>query len=173
MKTSPLSQSSSLLSNVKFTALKHIMAWRTKSYSIDQQSCCGESGFNGNYVEFYFVSGAAFPLVLTQPLIGPSWEGIWAREQFRRIGNLSHYPLPLIYYVCSSWLEGGQISIVWKFDKLLCLHQSNKKGESQRESWKNPPRNRSCSVTHSMGSRVLSPAESSIKTQLILATVVK
>lgn len=35
-------------------------------------------------------------------------------EQFRKIGNLNHYPWPLFYYVCKWGLEGGQISIVWK-----------------------------------------------------------
>lgn len=113
-------------------------------------------------------------LVLTQPHTSPSLEGFWAREQFRKIGNLNHYPLPFIYYVCNSGLKGGKINIVWKTNKFLCLHQSNNKGENQRESSKNPPRNRSCSVTHSMCSPWFAPlAETGIRTQLILANVVK
>lgn len=45
----------------------------TKSYSIDQNTCRGESGFNGNYAVFYFCE-QLLCWFLTQPFTGPSSE---------------------------------------------------------------------------------------------------
>lgn len=133
----------------------HDVGDRKPQSSIDLKTCCSKFGFSGDLC--CCILRGCSSLIAFNKATDPCWEGIWAREQFRKIGNPSHYPLPLIYYVCNSGLEGGQINIVWKSDKLLCLHQSNKKGESQRESWKNPPRNRSCSVSHSMCSPCFVP----------------
>lgn len=119
---------------------------KTKSYGIDQKTCFCKSGFNGNYVGCYFV-WATLPLVLT----ATCWP-ILRREQFWQKGNPNHYSLLLIYYDCNSGPEGGQISRVRKStDNLLCLHQSNKKGERRktaRRHWKHLPRNRSSNVSH-------------------------